>query len=87
MNPLSSWIVVWMLALVFGMPRFEYEVSQESYATVTTNSGSVVQRQVEEKIAPNEENDSDRFDMPNGDPGLDIMTAPKHPLGFDRLSP
>jgi hypothetical protein len=68
------------LALVFGMPRFNAELHEDSYGTVAANGGSLVEQPTKEQIAPDEEAYID-------DPAEGVMKTPKHPWDADRLSP
>jgi hypothetical protein len=67
------------LALVFGVPRFNAELHDDSYATVAANGGSLVERPTKEQIAPDEEAYID-------DPGEGVLKTPKHPWDADRIS-
>ena len=49
-----SFISLLSLTLVLGMPRFDSELREDSYATVTANGGRLMERPIKEQIAPEE---------------------------------
>jgi len=68
------------LALVFGVPRFNAELREDSYATIAANGRTLVERPIKEQLAPDEDAYID-------DPDEGVMKTPKHPWDADRLSP
>lgn len=68
------------LALVFGVPRFDAELREDSYATIAANGRTLVEQPIKEQTLPDEDAYID-------DPGEGVMKTPKHPWDADRLSP
>jgi hypothetical protein len=76
----NSLIGLLALALVFGAPRFDAELREDSYATIAANGRTLVEQPIKEQLAPDEDAYIDV-------PGEGVMKTPKHPWDADRLSP
>ena len=68
------------LALVFGVPRFDAELREDSYATIAAKGGTLVEQPTKEQTTADEEAYID-------DPGEGVMRTPKHPWDADRIAP
>jgi hypothetical protein len=81
MHPRFHSLALLTLALVFGVPRFDAELHEDSYATVAANGGTLVEQPIQEQITPPDE------EAYIDDPGEKVLKTPKHPWDADRLSP
>jgi hypothetical protein len=68
------------VTLVFGVPRFDSELREDSYATITANGGRLMEQPIKEQIAPEEDAYID-------DAGESVLRTPKHPWDADRIAP
>jgi hypothetical protein len=68
------------LALVFGVPRFDGALREDSYATIAANGGALVEQPIREQTTADEEAYID-------DPSEGVMRTPKHPWDADRIAP
>jgi len=81
MSPRYKLIGMLTLALIFGVPRFDAELHEDSYATLAAKGGSLVEQPIrEETVPPDEEAYID-------DVGERVLKTPKHPWDADRISP
>ena len=80
MTSQPSFIGLLTLALIFGVPRFDAEVREDSYATVAANGGRLAEQPIKEESAPDEDAYID-------DPGEGVMRTPKHPWDADHIAP
>lgn len=80
MNARYSLLALLTLALVFGVPRSDAELHEDSYATLAANGGTLVEQPMKEQTIPDEESYID-------DPDEGVMRKPKYPWDADRISP
>ena len=78
MSPRYKLIGMLTLALIFGVPRFDAELHEDSYATLAAKGGSLVEQPFKEEFAPDEEAYID---------DVDERVLKIHPWDADRLSP